>query len=602
MIFNTIINAKAFQIFIIFNACKYLQHVTVPESITSLPAHVFSSSSELSIVELPDTLTDIHEFAFYNTAFYNNVNNWENGALYHGSYLIDVSEFVEGTFTIKDGTKLIAERACSKYNISNVVIPNSVAIICSAAFMGSQITSLDIPDGVTIIPDAMAACCRDLASVTIPDGVTEIGENAFTQCDSLKNIVIPNSVTLLDNGVFHHCKGLESITIGTGVERIETYAFYECNNLKDVYYLGSETQWNSIWDGNMNDSLFNADIHFLHEHINTYVDETPSTCTVKGVETVICLDCGAVLSSRVLPLADHEWDEGDTMEASTCTVPGTILYHCKNCTATKEEALPLAEHTWDAGIVKTAATYLAEGEMLYTCTLCPATKTEVIDKLVPDETKTNEENGISVSYQNDVLPTDLQVNVDQLFDGVSFKAINREIGNVKTALFNITLEANGEPVQPNGPVLVKLPIPAGYNKDKLSIYYISNDGTTHLIPSYVDGDYIYFETDHFSEYAIIDNSQEADPLLHDYNSTVTVEPGCESEGVETYTCSLCDDTYTETIPALGHTDENNDGHCDRCGEQMTGGDHCKFCGKIHNGGFFDKLTGFFHKIFAIFKR
>ena len=49
-------------------------------------------------------------------------------------------------------------------------------------------------------------------------------------------------------------------------------------------------------------------------------------------------------------------------------------------------------------------------------------------------------------------------------------------------------------------------------------------------------------------------------------------------------------------------DEDNDGHCDNCGEQMQGGDHCKYCGKIHNGGFFDKLTGFFHKIFAIFKR
>ena len=34
----------------------------------------------------------------------------------------------------------------------------------------------------------------------------------------------------------------------------------------------------------------------------------------------------------------------------------------------------------------------------------------------------------------------------------------------------------------------------------------------------------------------------------------------------------------------------------------TQSNHCKFCGKIHNGGFFDKLTGFFHKIFAIFKR
>ena len=92
------------------------------------------------------------------------------------------------------------------------------------------------------------------------------------------------------------------------------------------------------------------------------------------------------------------------------------------------------------------------------------------------------------------------------------------------------------------------------------------------------------------------------PCVHQYTETVITAPNCTASGESTFTCSVCGDTYTESIPALGHTDENNDGHCDRCGEQMTGGDHCKFCGKIHNGGFFDKLTGFFHKIFAIFKR
>ena len=91
------------------------------------------------------------------------------------------------------------------------------------------------------------------------------------------------------------------------------------------------------------------------------------------------------------------------------------------------------------------------------------------------------------------------------------------------------------------------------------------------------------------------------PHEHTYSSTVTKQATCTEDGVMTYCCD-CGDAYNETIPALGHTDDNNDGHCDNCGEQMTGGDHCKFCGKIHNGGFFDKLTGFFHKIFAIFKR
>ena len=91
------------------------------------------------------------------------------------------------------------------------------------------------------------------------------------------------------------------------------------------------------------------------------------------------------------------------------------------------------------------------------------------------------------------------------------------------------------------------------------------------------------------------------PHVHEY-TTVTTPATCTAPGETTYTCVDGDDAYTEAIPALGHVDEGNDGHCDRCGEQMQGGDHCKFCGKIHNGGFFDKLTGFFHKIFAIFKR
>ena len=36
------------------------------------------------------------------------------------------------------------------------------------------------------------------------------------------------------------------------------------------------------------------------------------------------------------------------------------------------------------------------------------------------------------------------------------------------------------------------------------------------------------------------------------NGTVTTNPGCESEGVMTYTCTVCGDTYTEAIPAAGH--------------------------------------------------
>ena len=42
-------------------------------------------------------------------------------------------------------------------------------------------------------------------------------------------------------------------------------------------------------------------------------------------------------------------------------------------------------------------------------------------------------------------------------------------------------------------------------------------------------------------------------LPHDYVASVTTEATCTTDGVRTYTCSACSDSYTETIPATGHT-------------------------------------------------
>lgn len=48
-----------------------------------------------------------------------------------------------------------------------------------------------------------------------------------------------------------------------------------------------------------------------------------------------------------------------------------------------------------------------------------------------------------------------------------------------------------------------------------------------------------------------DNTEK--PHVHKYNSgIVTKEPTCTDTGVKTYTCVNGDDSYTETIPALGH--------------------------------------------------
>ena len=50
---------------------------------------------------------------------------------------------------------------------------------------------------------------------------------------------------------------------------------------------------------------------------------------------------------------------------------------------------------------------------------------------------------------------------------------------------------------------------------------------------------------------------------HAYTEETTTEPGCETAGEKTYTCSKCGDSYTEEIDATGHSYEN--GTCTVCG-------------------------------------
>ena len=55
-----------------------------------------------------------------------------------------------------------------------------------------------------------------------------------------------------------------------------------------------------------------------------------------------------------------------------------------------------------------------------------------------------------------------------------------------------------------------------------------------------------------------------DAHVHDWTGTVTTEPTCTAKGVKTYTCSGCEQSYTEDIPMIPHLDEDGDGLCDAC--------------------------------------
>lgn len=127
---------------------------------------------------------------------------------------------------------------------------------------GKLVTNLVIPNTVTSIGFIAFTDCTSLTSVVIPDSVTSMANTVFSGCSNLANVIIGSGVTSIGNYVFQRCTNLASVIIPNGVTSIGYGAFSNCSSLTDIYYMGTENEWNSITVDGDNTSLANATIHF----------------------------------------------------------------------------------------------------------------------------------------------------------------------------------------------------------------------------------------------------------------------------------------------------------------------------------------------------
>lgn len=112
---------------------------------------------------------------------------------------------------------------------------------------------------------------------------------------------------------------------------------------------------------------------------------------------------------------------------------------------------------------------------------------------------TDEETGVQIGAEEGVLPPDTALVVKPS-DFVLTDAAGQ------FTAFDISLENGGARIQPDGRVQVSIPIPAGYDRERLAVYHIAEDGTRTELPSAVVGEAITFETAHFSLYVVAEKA------------------------------------------------------------------------------------------------
>ncbi len=96
-----------------------------------------------------------------------------------------------------------------------------------------DLTSVVVPEGVTIIGNCAFLGCRNLKRVELPEGLRTIDAYAFMGCTGLESIVIPEGVKIIAHGAFKDCSGLTRVLIPESVTVIGERAFEGCTCLTD---------------------------------------------------------------------------------------------------------------------------------------------------------------------------------------------------------------------------------------------------------------------------------------------------------------------------------------------------------------------------------
>ena len=186
---------------------------------TSIGDYAFCNCTELTSIEIPNSVTSIGNDAFYDCS--------------------GLTSVVIGNSVTSIGSSAFSD--CT--GLTSITIPNSVTIIGYNAFYNcSGLTSVVIDNSVTSIGDRAFYGCSGLTSITIPNSVTSIGSSAFSDCTGLASVEIGNSVTSIGSYAFSGCASLTSIEIPNSVTSIENYSFEGCTLLKDLRFEdGTET-------------------------------------------------------------------------------------------------------------------------------------------------------------------------------------------------------------------------------------------------------------------------------------------------------------------------------------------------------------------------
>ena len=478
-----------------FAECSQLISLTIPSKVTVIPQGFCSGCKKITAINIPSGVARINKNAFLTAGIttltiptsvvyigteIGNINHvtyegsktqWEK--IEFGSYNnfeptsrnTYAPAWDEGTFNNSQITWEVECDYCLRitgfgdipdfnlgtapwydYNtqIKEVVIERNITRIGNYAFYNlknlKEFRSLGedmvthVAFSVKTIGESAFELCTALSTFPFSEmeQLESVGKYSFHSSGLSGDITFPDSLKCIEHGAFENTS-INSVIIRKNVATIGQFAFNNCSKLTDIFYRGTQAQWESLMSGEDNKVPSRTILHLNSRCCPGYstktVDPIPATCTTSGsMNDTVCATCGVLVSKGTVILATGHTEVVDAAKAPTCTETGltegkhcsvcdTVLVaqeevpatghtevvdaakaatctetgltggkHCSVCNTVlvAQEVVPAKGHIWDDGVVSIPATGHKTGTLTFTCTACHATRTEEIPAIKGD--------------------------------------------------------------------------------------------------------------------------------------------------------------------------------------------------------------------------
>ena len=203
-----------------FEGCTSLVEITLPEAIQSIGYKAFFGCSSLSEVHIPEMVSSIGKAAFSECTSLVNITVDGNNKYYI---------VLDGCGLVEKATNTLIQA------LPGAAIPETIEALGPYCFAKVPVETVDIPDGISIIPSNAFSGCKSLTTVHLPDSIHTLDATCFSGCQKLSDINLPEGLLNINTYIFNGC-ALGSVEIPSTVTKLGDHSFGNITGLKTVIF------------------------------------------------------------------------------------------------------------------------------------------------------------------------------------------------------------------------------------------------------------------------------------------------------------------------------------------------------------------------------